>query len=324
MLKIRKANFDEFLSDVMRYNELVGPTKESKFDKLTDISQLDMALHTTFPAKKYLFEKKKVLLEFTKNNLTVPEPNHDKKFRIIMGLKRCDLNSIKRQDIMFTKETKDPYYIEERDRTVLIGYHCQEPIDEYCFCGSMELSDFYDLMLYDRDESYLVEIGSEKGKLFIDKYRKYFWDTEAFITLMDKTINTTLVLEKKELTGLQDHKLWKEEVEKCLSCGACTNLCPSCYCFDLYDEVDMKDLTSGRKIRNWASCQFQSFTKVTGPHIFRENRADRFKHRIFHQVQWFREKHGINLCTGCGRCIRGCPTAINWVTMLNRMESKNE
>jgi len=320
MLKIRKANFNEFLTDVMRYNELVGPTKESKFSKITDINQMEITRHTTFPAKKYLFKKKQTLLEFKKQKLTVPEPKHDKKYRIIMGLKRCDLNSIKRQDIMFTKETKDPYYIEERDRTILIGYHCPEPIDEYCFCGSMELSDFYDLMLYDREESYLVEIGSEKGKMFVDKYRKYFWDTEAFITLMDKKIETNLNLDKKELTNLYEHKAWKEGIDACLSCGACTNLCPSCYCFDLYDEVDIKDLQSGKKIRNWASCQFQSFTKVAGPHIFREERADRFKHRIYHQVQWFREKHGMNLCTGCGRCIRGCPTKINWVKILNKME----
>jgi anaerobic sulfite reductase subunit A len=89
----------------------------------------------------------------------------------------------------------------------------------------------------------------------------------------------------------------------------------------MYDKADAK-LGSFEKKRNWASCQLQCFTKVAGGHVFRETRDDRFKHRIYHQVQYFREKHGMNLCTGCGRCIRGCPTRINWVEILNEMEER--
>ncbi len=326
MLKIRKANFNEFLTDIMRYNELVAPIKrdESRFEVVKDITKIDLALHTTYPIKKVFFKKKQVLLEFDKNKVTRPETHFEKKQRVVMGLKRCDLNSIKRQDLMFTKETKDPYYMEERERTILIGYHCNEPWDEYCFCESMELSDFYDLMLYDREDSYLVEIGSEKGKNFIDKYRKYFWDTEAFLTLMDKKIHTKLHLEKRDIKNLYNHPDWKKDADRCLSCAACVTLCPSCYCFNLYDEVEMGNLQKGKKIRNWASCQLQSFTKVAGGHVFRKEREDRFKHRVYHQVQWFRERNGINLCTGCGRCIRGCPTKINWVETINNMKPKQE
>ncbi len=199
MLKIRKANFSEFLADIMRYNELVAPvnTDDKRYEKVSDIDDIDFSFLPLFPVKKFFFKKKQPLVAFEKGRSKPVTSDHEKKTRVVMGVRRCDLNSIKRQDLMFTKETKDPYYIEERDRTILIGYHCNEPYDEYCFCESMDLSDFYDLMLYDRDESYLVEIGSEKGKNFIDKYRKYFWDTEAFITLMDKKIPTKLDLERR-------------------------------------------------------------------------------------------------------------------------------
>ncbi|HII72390.1 TPA: hypothetical protein HA265_06565, partial [Candidatus Woesearchaeota archaeon] len=226
MLKIRKTNFNEFLADIMRYNELVAPVKtnESRFELVKDINSIDMAMHTLFPAKKFFFKKWQPIVEFDKGRSKAVQEVHDKRQRVVMGLKRCDLNSIKRQDMMFTKETKDPYYTEERDRTILIGYHCKEPYDEYCFCGSMDLSDFYDLMLYDRDESYLVEIGSEKGRMFIDKYRRYFWDTEAFITLMDKRVDTTLNLEKKDIQSLYNNPDWKKGVDICLSCAACVTL----------------------------------------------------------------------------------------------------
>ena len=323
MLKINKASFDDFLTDIMRYNELVAPVQsdESRFELVKDISKIQLGLHTYFPAKKFFFKKHQTLLEFNKNRVAVPPLQPEKKQRVMVGLKRCDLNSIRRQDMMFMKETDDPYYREERERTVLIGYHCPEPFDEYCFCSSMDLGDFYDLMLYDKDDAYLVEIGSERGRNFVERYRKYFWDTELFLRPEDRRIETELKLEKRDISPYRDHPDWKKGIDICLSCAACVTLCPSCYCFDLYDEIDAK-LSNVQRKRNWASCQLTCFTKVAGGHVFRETRDDRFKHRIYHQLQYFREKHGINLCTGCGRCIRGCPTRINFVKILNDMKEQ--
>ena len=321
MLKINKSSFNDFLSDIMRYNELVAPVKtdSSRFEIIKDISKIQMDVHTLFPAKKFFFKKHQTLIEFEKGKATVPELHPEKKQRVMLGLKRCDLNSIKRQDMMFLKETNDPYYREERERTILIGYHCQQPADEYCFCSSMDLGDFYDLMLYEKDDAYLVEIGSEKGRGFVDRYRKYFWDTDLFLRPEDRRIDTKLKLDKRDISMYYNNPDWKKGVDICFSCAACVTLCPSCYCFDIYDKTDSK-LSKVERKRNWASCQLTCFTKVAGGHVFRETREDRFKHRIYHQLQYFRERHGINLCTGCGRCIRGCPTKINFVKILNEMK----
>jgi sulfhydrogenase subunit beta (sulfur reductase) len=323
MLKINKASFNDFLADLMRYNELVAPVKtdESRFEVIKDVSQIQMTLHTYFPAKKLFFKKHQTLMTFDKNRLEVPQSSPDKKQLVIIGLKRCDLNSLKRQDIMFMKEAKDPYYIEERERTILIGYHCRQQFDEYCFCSSMELGDYYDLMLYDKDDTYLVEIGSEKGRNFVERYRKYFWDTELFLRPEDRRIETQLQLQKRDISPYCTHPDWKKGVDICLSCAACVTLCPSCYCFDLYDEVTPA-LTKGERRRNWASCQLPCFTKVAGGHVFRQSREDRFKHRIYHQLQYYRDRHGMNLCSGCGRCIRGCPTRINFVKIINEMKQE--
>ncbi|NQU78488.1 4Fe-4S dicluster domain-containing protein [Candidatus Woesearchaeota archaeon] len=320
MLKINKASFSDFLTDVMRYNELVAPvmTDNSRFETIKDVSKIDIRIHAYFPAKKFFFKKCQTLFTYYDGKIKVPEIELDKNQRIMIGLKRCDLNSIKRQDIMFLQETKDPYYQEERERTLLIGYHCSEPYDDYCFCSSMDLGDFYDLMLYEKDDAYLVEIGSDKGRGFVDRYRKYFWDTDLYIRPHERRTETRLHLNKREISGLRNNPEWKKEISKCFSCAACVTLCPSCYCFDLYEETNAK-LDKVQKKRNWASCQLTCFTKVAGNHVFRETREDRFKHRIFHQIKYFKQKHGMNLCTGCGRCIRGCPTKINWVDMLNRM-----
>jgi sulfhydrogenase subunit beta (sulfur reductase) len=320
MLKINKSSFSDFLTDLTRYNELVAPIKtdESRFEVVKDVSKIRMDIHSYFPAKHFFFKKHQTLYTSDCGKLSVPEARTDKKQRVMIGLKKCDLNSIKRQDIMFMKDVPDPYYIEERERTILIGYHCKTQFDEYCFCSSMDLGDYYDLMLYEKDDSYLVEIGSEKGRNFVERYRKYFWDTEAFLRPEERRIETSLQLAKKDISAYYANPDWKKGVDICLSCAACVTLCPSCYCFDLYDEVDSK-LKHCEKKRNWASCQLKCFTKVAGGHVFRETREDRFKHRIFHQLQYFKDKHGMNLCTGCGRCIRGCPTRINFVKILNDM-----
>ncbi len=320
MLKINKSSFNDFLTDVMRYNELVAPVqeKESRFEQIKDLSLIQLDLHAYFPAKKFFFKKSQLLFRTENGKHIKPELHTEKKQRVMIGLKRCDLNSIKRQDIMFLKEIHDPYYKEERDRTVLIGLHCKEPYDDYCFCSSMDLGDFYDLMLYDKEDAYLVEIGSERGRNFVERYRKYFWDTDQFLRPEDRRIETHLQLNKRDIAPYYDHPDWKKGVDICFSCAACVTLCPSCYCFDLYDKADA-ELNTFERRRNWASCQLQCFTKVAGGHIFRETREDRFKHRIYHQIQYFKERHGMNLCTGCGRCIRGCPTRINWVQILNDM-----
>ena len=96
-------------------------------------------------------------------------------------------------------------------------------------------------------------------------------------------------------------------------------ICPTCYCSGIKDEADW-DLKKMQRVREHTSCQLKSFTKVAGGHVFRSSRSDRFKHRIYHQLQWFKEKNGIDLCVGCGRCITGCPTKIDFVDIINEFE----
>lgn len=326
MLKINKESFNEFLHDVIRYNELVAPVKTdvTRFQAVSDISQISITEHAYFPAKSFFFGKDQTMFSFSGNKMTAPNVEHDKKQRIMIGLKRCDLNAIRRQDIMFINETGDPYYKEERERTILIGIQCKEPADEYCFCATMELGDYYDLMLYDKGHAYFVEVGSEKGRNFVDRYRKYFWDTEAFLTWEDRRIETKLKLEKKDVTPYYDYADWKKGHDQCFSCGACVLMCPSCYCFDIYDAPRSEKLDEGERKRRWASCQQRCFTKVAGGHAFRDKREHMFKHRIYHQLKYFKERHGINLCVGCGRCIRGCPTKINFVKILNDMKEPTQ
>ncbi|MAG07880.1 hypothetical protein CMO89_00230 [Candidatus Woesearchaeota archaeon] len=320
MKAIKKEVFNRLISSLIKRYEVIAPVKKElvSFEVIKEPKEIFLEKNSYFPVKEFFFRKNETLFEFKGNSVTVPVKKA--KGKILLGLRRCDLNSILRQDMAFIDEEVDPYYKKERENSVLIGYHCKKAEDKYCFCGSLKLLDFFDLMLYDKGKRFIVEVGSKKGNEFINKHKQYFKNTNTSLTDKDKIIKNSDRLKKKDISHLYNHPDWKKDVKLCLSCAACNVLCPSCYCFDINDKVNIKDLSKGERFRTWAACQLRCFTKVAGEHVFRDKREERFKHRIYHQLQYFKEKHGVDLCTGCGRCIRGCPTRIDFVKTINEMK----
>ena len=109
--------------------------------------------------------------------------------------------------------------------------------------------------------------------------------------------------------------------EKCLACGACTYLCPTCHCFNITDE---QGTTRGERVRSWDSCMFTHFTLEASGHNPRSLKSQRLKNRVGHKFIWYPEAHGEPACTGCGRCIRHCPVSVDIsriVTLLSREEA---
>ncbi|MFH1650321.1 MAG: 4Fe-4S dicluster domain-containing protein [Candidatus Woesearchaeota archaeon] len=314
-----KEQRDTFLKALMAEWEVIAPVKTdaSRFEPIKDPSKIYYEKQTYEPAKKYFFPQKETLFQFDGTKLTTVQPKSMK--RIFFGLRRCDLNAIQHQDMVFIQDAHDPYYAKLREQSVLIGYHCNTAPSEYCFCGSLKLEDFFDLMYYDKGDHLLVEIGSEKGEELVRTHARLFEESTRRITQEDKFIPGADRLKRTDVTTLYDRPEWKEGVDLCLSCGACTSLCPTCYCFEIHDETSTADLSKGTREREWSSCQLPGFSRVAGDHVFRKEREQRFKHRIYHQLQYFQEKYGKDLCVGCGRCITGCPTRIDFVDIINRM-----
>lgn len=319
ILKIEKKRLYRLLDKFRQRYELIAPVKTDlvRFEKINNAKEICLEKNSYFPAKEFFFKKQEILFQFDGNKFTVPKSKTPE--RIFFGLRRCDLNGIMHQDKVFIEDGKDPYYKEAREKSFLLGYHCNKAPMPYCFCGSLDLKDFFDLMFYDKGDHFLVEVGSEKGNFLVNKFKQFFRGTNLEIKSNEKIIPDTDRLQKKDISGLYDNENWKKGVDICLSCGACTTLCPTCYCFEIHDEVKADNPKKGERIRQWSSCQIQEFTRVAGSFIFRKKREERFKHRIYHQLQYFREKYGINMCVGCGRCIEGCPTRIDFVKIINEM-----
>ena len=147
-------------------------------------------------------------------------------------------------------------------------------------------------------------------------------DSESPLPLQVKQCHAALRFPTESLApllgGVYDHPLWQEIGERCLGCGACTLLCPSCYCFNVQDRLDL-DLTGGERVRTWDSCQFDQFTRVAAGADFRSNQSDRQRHRFFRKYKYLWEKHQRTACVGCGRCSRECLARIAPVEVLNAL-----
>ena len=316
---LQKKLLGEFLSSIVAEGELIAPVKTDlvRFEKIADPSKIHFTENAFFPLKEFFFRKHEVMMVFDGHKFVSNFKPPGK--RVFFGVRRCDLNAIKRQDMVFLQGAVDPAYAAQREGALFIGYHCNTAPSEYCFCGSMELEDFHDLMFFERGEQYLVQTGSKKGEAFAKKHGRFFKHSAVKISERDKIIPGTKRLKKHDLSKLYDNPAWKKDVAQCLSCGACTTLCPTCYCFEFKEVASLQDEEKSSRVREWSSCQVPDFTRVAGNFVFRQGREERFKHRIYHQLDYFKERNGVNLCVGCGRCISGCPTRIDFVKTINKM-----
>ncbi len=269
---------------------------------------------TTMPPKKYFFPPKEELLKFTIGPKPEVAEVIESKPLIIFGVHPYDLKAVNQMDKIFSEGTK---------------------VSPRSFWNSMEaasVSSGFDLMLTDLGESYLVEVGTDKGGNLLKKYAKVSPATKEEerkridfrSKLPDMGKKRALTFPMRELPSLLNNSLgssiWDEKASKCLSCGTCNMVCPTCYCFDVWDDVDL-DLTHGQRLRRWDGCLFSDFAKVATGENFRESRTARYRHRFYRKGQYLFSKLNDAACVGCGRCAAYClPDIADPVDVFNRLK----
>lgn len=317
--KLQEAELGAFIAALVRRYRVLAPVRTDavRFQEVQDGQAIDLTENSYVPLKGFFLAKEEALFVFDGAKLAIPVESIEP--RVFFGVRRCDLNAIHHQDMVYMEERRDPYYARRREATFLIGYHCSEPPSRYCFCGSMKLKDCQDLMFVRRPGYFLVEVGSEGGGRLVYEFPLFFRETAEALRDEDRVTPGADGLATTDIAALYSDERWEEAVQNCLSCGACTTLCPTCYCYDIHDDVELGQPKRGTRIRCWSGCQLKEFTRVAGDFVFRASRSERFRHRIYHQMEYFRERYHVTLCTGCGRCISYCPTRIDWVGAVNRM-----
>ncbi|MDT8440253.1 MAG: 4Fe-4S dicluster domain-containing protein [Desulfuromonadales bacterium] len=326
---ISRAEIDQLVRSLLTACEVVGVQEIA--GRLT-LAPLDdpTRLCLEFPPrvhspKKYLFPNWEKLFRFRLAGKVSLAADRAATPRVIFGMHPCDLHAVRVLDTCLFEGESDSLYQAKREATVLIGVDCQP--DEHCFCSSVgtdRAAVGFDLFLHRSGDGYLVQTGSERGAALLARHAPRVDDRaeEAPLPLQHKPCSEQLNFAAAQLAPLleeaYEHRLWWELGQRCLGCGACTLLCPTCYCFTVEDRLDL-DLDSGERVRTWDSCQFDHFTRVAGGREFRADQADRQRHRFFRKYNYLWQKHAKTACVGCGRCSRECLASITPVEVLNRL-----
>jgi len=285
------------------------------------IGENDPILLTSAPTvlspKKFFFPQQEVILEYSGDGKTVT-PVVESHPMVLLGLRPCDLNGLKILDEAFADSNGDPNYLEKREKAIIIGLDCASVCDEEAFCykvNAHQVKSGVDIMLSPQEKGFLVTLLTIKGQEFATAYLNLTPSDPALLAQFKKDKDANFAKSGDQFKNLdslpeiyeknKNHIVWEEEGAKCLSCGSCIMVCPTCYCFDVADELALS-LQKGERIRRWDACMLSSFAEVHGGENFRGKAVARLKHRINRKFNYLMRKHGQSACVGCGRCVRAC------------------
>jgi ferredoxin len=328
---IRLSSLEKLYHKLSETNKVYAPTlsannkveykynpdyKEVKYDHI----------QSTLSVKNVVFPKVENLFKFekTKSEKKIIDIDIEKIPSVVLwGSHPCDNAAYDILQSIFCWEIKDEFFVKRLEKLVVIGLSCHQS-DEYCFCTSVGLSPDSkvgsDILLTKlKGGDYVAEILTEKGKAVYDANASLFEDykeEETQVAQLSQLFNQEQVTEK--LKDAFEHPFWVANSLRCIGCGACAFVCPTCACFDIQDESHGKD---GIRYRSWDTCGIGLFTLHTSGHNPREVQSQRWRQRILHKFSYMPTNNKTIGCVGCGRCSRGCPVDMNIAEQLQELQN---
>jgi len=337
---LRKDAFEGFVEFLMGKYRVFAPVAKgpqyafARIETPQQIAGIRMDYtQTILPPKKLLMPQYEDLLSFTGRGPEGVSAEIKAEPTAILGAHPYDLHGLATTDKAMCLAPLDPYYKARRDQAFLVGVNMSGYINEHQFMadmGTLEPTEGgFDLFLTDLGDRYYVEIGSEAGSELAkesgacgptrpeDHSDKQAYDVSKAANC-PKRLPYSIRYLGELLDSSYDSLLWDAVSKRCFSCGTCTNVCPTCYCFDVQDKPNL-DRRSGVRQRRWDSCQLKSFAEVAGGENFREDRSNRLRHRMFRKGKFILERTGKLGCVGCGRCSLHCVAKISILEALQQI-----
>ncbi len=337
-----KPNFERLIEQLLETNEVIGPKVVGTDRGGAPIHQLlpvdgfdDLDLDyvkAQFSAKTYFLPYKENLSTF---EFTEDDWEQQLRYRIqpraIVGLHACDINALLKLDKVLAKDFfPSPYYVSRRNNTFIIGFDHEPCDDGFCRSVGADVVDRgCDLYLTDLGDRYFVAIGSDRGfglLRAVETNEVAEPDTQAYLEARRR-------IQHKDQTEVRTHNLpnlldiefesdvWARWGDKCLGCGSCAMVCPTCYCYGVTERVSMA-FDSSTKVKQLYSCNLLDFAEVAGGHNFRPDRKTRLKYRYYHQHRGFVETYHEAKCVGCNRCGEVCLAGINPVDVIKDLQAE--
>ncbi|MCJ2165302.1 MULTISPECIES: 4Fe-4S dicluster domain-containing protein [unclassified Pseudodesulfovibrio] len=346
MLAARYITTDKLVPWLLSLSEsrlVLAPIRkggQTVFQPLEADSELDLDGLATSSPKAALLPRCETLLEFhyskgeeapSRTSVEVRETLHDQP-TFLFGARPCDVRGFTVFDRVYDAGSKrDIYYCTRRDNTLVASLACTDPA-ETCFChrvgGGPGDSTGADLLFTFIGDGYVVEAVTDRGNDFLLSQTLHDAGDRVETALKTREAVKAAMPEGEPLLGapeqvnklFDDQPFWEDVSAKCLSCGACSYLCPTCYCFNMTDEMHGND---GVRVRTWDNCMSFQFTLEGSGHNPRAAKAQRMRNRIGHKFNYYPALHDGNLaCVGCGRCISHCPVSMDVREIVSKAQTR--
>jgi ferredoxin len=333
---IEKIN--EVAAALMQKGTLIAPVKEdagANFREIKDPKDIYLDYYNSILSPKMVFFPQ--MEDFVKYQLAKPKAEAkivemNLKPAFLFGVRPCDVRSFEILDKHFyASGIIDTYWKARRDNTTIIGYafDLDAPADSADFYNTLGIGaadpEGSDIFMVKKDKELLLKGITKKGEALLNelamlqkadtKDEKYFTDyvkkgkekKTRFMKVDDKAVA------KKYEDIFENNEYWTKMSDACLSCGVCTFVCPTCYCFDICDETIFG---KGTRRRIWDACMFTDFTLETSGHNPRTKVSQRLRQKVCHKYSFSVRKYDVISCVGCGRCTRSCPVNIDIYSMV--------
>jgi formate hydrogenlyase subunit 6/NADH:ubiquinone oxidoreductase subunit I len=328
---IRKQSLEKLYTQLSASKKVYAPViaadKQIEYKYNPAFAQVTFDhIRSTLSVKNVVFPKVENLLFYTntQSETTITDVDLTRIPEVVLwGAHPCDNAAFDTLRSIFCWDTKDEFFAKRLEKLVVIGLSCHKS-DDYCFCTSVGLtpnsakgSDILLTRLSGGD--YQAEILTEKGENIVNTYKELFENVSG-----EKTDVATVAQKfsheqvTAKLAGTFEHPFWIENSLRCIGCGACAYVCPTCACFDIQDETRGKE---GKRYRSWDSCGFGLFTLHTSGHNPRHVQSQRWRQRILHKFSYMPENNQSLGCVGCGRCSSGCPVDMNIAEQLEALQN---
>ncbi|MGQ9674361.1 MAG: 4Fe-4S dicluster domain-containing protein [Chloroflexota bacterium] len=333
--KADQAALNSWVNRLIAKHRVLGVKEKADrfiFGPLSSASELRLDYDVTIlPPKQYFLPPREELLKFGQTG--DHQPVFDDTPFVLLGVHPYDMVAISQMDAIFSKDNHDSHYMTRRKGATIVACDVQKPSSNvFAGCmGTATVQEGFDVLLTYVDDGYVVDARTAKGEELVSELGDVPAADPDSLRRRDEIWKAApQLLRKHELKCAPDdlpalleksyrHPIWRERATLCHSCGSCNLVCPTCYCFDVRDEINW-DMQSGVRSRQWDGCMLRDFAVVAGGHNFREQKDQRFRHRYYRKGKYLWDRMGQIACVGCGRCVTACTTKIaNPVEVYNAL-----
>ena len=310
--------YNIFAPVLMKEEGCFSDTDIVRYGKVNSLDEIEWNKKSDYSFKEVLLAINETLFYFTEDQTTVPKgPDKD----ILIFLRSCDLHAVKRLDEIYLKNGfEDFYYARVRERAKFVLMGCESTCASgFCVSMGTNKSDNYDAYIKVDGDQVVMDLKWDALEASVKD------EAQAEVTPDYVTENVEKVTLPKNLSNESFTKeIWEEYGARCIKCGRCNFVCPTCTCFTMQDIFYKDNEKVGERRRVWASCQIDGYTDMAGGHGFRKSQGDRMRFKVMHKIYDYEKRFGYPMCVGCGRCDDVCPEYISYSNCVNRLAKEEQ